>query len=183
MRLSPIEKPASWFIRMLYWFSKRQFGKVFTPVKVIYNRNPALAKFSYQIFKTEKKLALSPSLILLIKTWISILNGCTFCADIALAMAIQQKLGKEKFNQLSEYKTSELFSEPEKAALRYAEEITQNKMVSDETFENLRKQYNEREIIDITWLSAIENYYNSMSVPLMIESDHLEELAEKINKT
>jgi len=91
--------------------------------------------------------------------------------DIARAMAIREELGMEKLNALSEYRTSPLFSERERAALAYVEEATRNKRVSDTTFEALRKHFNEREIVEITWLNAVENYYNLINLPLEIESD------------
>ncbi len=39
------------------------------------------------------------------------------------------------------------------------------------TFETLRKHFSEWEIAEITWLNALENYYNLINVPLQIESD------------
>jgi alkylhydroperoxidase family enzyme len=77
----------------------------------------------------------------------------------------------QKLNSLSEYRTSPLFSGRERAALAYVEEATRNKRVSDATFEELRKHFNEREIVEITWLNAVENYYNLINIPLEIESD------------
>jgi len=35
----------------------------------------------------------------------------------------------------------------------------------------LRRHFNEREIVEITWLNALENYYNLINLPLEIESD------------
>jgi alkylhydroperoxidase family enzyme len=40
--------------------------------------------------------------------------------------------------------------------------------VSDATFASLRKQFNDREIVEITWLNALENYYNLINIPLEI---------------
>ncbi|MGH7635477.1 MAG: carboxymuconolactone decarboxylase family protein, partial [Gemmatimonadaceae bacterium] len=57
------------------------------------------------------------------------------------------------------------------AALKYADEITRHKRVSDATFAALRKHFSEREIVEITFLNALENYYNLMNLPLEIESD------------
>ena len=51
------------------------------------------------------------------------------------------------------------------------EETTRHKRVSDATFEALRKHCSEREIVEITWLNAFENYYNLINLPLEIESD------------
>lgn len=70
-----------------------------------------------------------------------------------------------------EYRTSPLFSDRERAALAYVEEATRHKRVSDATFEELRKHFSEREIVEITWLNALENYYNLLNVTLEIESD------------
>src|SRR5712691_248699 len=68
--------------------------------------------------------------------------------------------------------TGQAHSSPiESAALAYVEEVTRNKRASDATFETLRKHFSEREIVEITWLNAIENYYNLINIPLEIESD------------
>ena len=34
-----------------------------------------------------------------------------------------------------------------------------------------RDNYSEREIVEITWLNAVHNYYNLINLPLEIESD------------
>ena len=39
------------------------------------------------------------------------------------------------------------------------------------TFEALRRHFSEREIVEITWVNAVENYYNLINLPLGIESD------------
>jgi alkylhydroperoxidase family enzyme len=51
---------------------------------------------------------------------------------------------------LAEYRTSPLFSERERTALAYVEEATRNKRVSDATFEALRRNFSEEEIVEIT---------------------------------
>jgi len=107
----------------------------------------------------------------MVVTLASQINGCSFCIDLARAMAVREHLGMEKFNILSEYQTNPLFSDRERVALTYVEEVTRHKHVSDDTFEGLRKHFSEREIVEITWLNAVENYYNLINIPLEIESD------------
>ena len=58
------------------------------------------------------------------------------------------------------------------------EEATRNKKVSDGTFEQLRRYFNEQEIVEITWVNALENYYDLLNVPLEIESDGFCALAQ-----
>jgi alkylhydroperoxidase family enzyme len=106
-----------------------------------------------------------------------LLNNCTFCADLHLAQAVQAKLGRERFRDLPDFASSPHFSERERAALAYTEEITRQRKVSDATFARLRSHFSEKEIVELTWLNAVGNYFNLMAVPLELESDGLEEMA------
>ena len=180
MRLEPIEKPRNPLTLLAYRMIARQFGKVATPLKVFYARKPGLLPLLMLINRiADRGISLDPQLRLLIFDYVDTQNGCTFCDDYRLAMAVQKRIGVEKFAALSEFRTSDLFSSRERAALTYAEEVGRNRDVSDETFENLQKHFSEVEIVEITWLIAIETYFNLTKVPLQIESDGLRELAEE----
>jgi alkylhydroperoxidase family enzyme len=182
MRLEPIEKPKSLFIKIAYWFTKRQYGKVMSPLKVIYARKPELLSFAMKIAKFEEKQnSLSPELRLLIKFAAATQNGCTFCQDIALAHAVKGQIGKEKFMALVTQDKAKMsaFSEKERSALKVLNEYNIDRKVSDEAFAELRKHFNETEIVEILALNAFEQFYNAMTIPLEIDSDGLEKLAEK----
>ncbi len=176
MRLEPIEKPKGLMMRIAFWMTRRQFGKVLTPMKVLYPRMPGILRLSYEIQKFEMKgIRLEPGLKFMVATLAAQINGYGFCVDIGRAMAIRQHLGMEKFNALPEYRTTR--SSPSEA-LAYVEEATRHKRVSDATFQALRKHFSEWEIVEITWLNAVENYYNLINLPLEIESDSLCAIAE-----
>jgi alkylhydroperoxidase family enzyme len=179
LRLEPIEKPRGFVMRMAYWGIRREFGKVITPVKVVIARMPKALKLTNEISKFELKgIRLDPELHFMIATLASQINGCSFCVDLGQAMAVRDHLKLEKFNALSDYKTSPLFSDRERAALTYVEEATRNKRVSDATFTELRKHFEDWEIAEITWINAIENYYNLINIPLEIGSDGLCAIAQ-----
>lgn len=159
-------------MRMAYWGMRRQFGKVMTPVKVVLARMPKSLQFSNGIVKFELNgIKLDHDLHYMIGILASQINGCDFCTDLGRSMAIRDHLGMKKFDAISDYRTSDLFSPKERAALTYAEEATRHKHVSDSTFNELRKYFDEREIAEITWINAIENYYNLLTIPLEIGSD------------
>jgi len=179
MRLEPIERPAGLMMRMAFWMTRRQLGKVITPMKVLYPRMPGMLKLSYEIQKFEMKgIRLEPDLHFMVAALVSQINGCGHCADIARALAMRDRLGMEKFDALLGHRTSPLFSDRERAALIYVEEATRHKRVSDSTFEALRSHFSEAEIVEITWLNALHNYYNLINIPLEIESDGLCAIAE-----
>jgi len=159
-------------MRLAYWGTRRQFGKVMTPMKVVLARMPGSFKFSNEIAKFElKRIRLEPGLHYMVAVLASLINGCDFCVDLGRAMAIREHIGLDKFDSLSEYRASPLFSDRERAALAYVEEATRNRRVSDGTFQELRKHFSEREIVEITWINAVENYYNLLNIPLEIGSD------------
>lgn len=180
MRLEAIEKPRGIRMRFTYWGTKRQFGKVMTPIKVLIARMPASLKLSYAITKFELNgISLEKPLHYMISVYTSQLNGCGFCMDLGKSMAIRENLGLKKFNALADFRSSDLFTERERAALSYVEEATRNRKVSDGTFHELQKHFSDVEIAEITWLNAIENYYNLINIPLEIGSDGFCSLAER----
>jgi len=180
MRLTAIENPRHPMTRLAYWMMKREFGKVATPLKVIYARKPVFLPLMMLINKTaDRGISLEPELRLLVFDFVDTLNGCTFCDDYRLAIAVQKRIGIDKFAALGEFRTNSLFSARERAALGYAEEATRQQEVSDETFAEAQRHFSDVEIVELTWLIAIETYFNVLKRPLQLGSDGLRELAEE----
>jgi len=178
--LAPIEKPAGAVIKMAYAMARRQFGKVPTPVKVVYARMPAaFGMFVGKIAKLDKKLELPQETAMLIREQVAHLNICEFCMDIGRLFVVRARMNEAKFDALPEYQTSPLFNEAEQAALDYTTELTRDRSVAPETFERLRKHYSEREICEIVWLVASEHFYNITNLGLNIHSDMLCDIARK----
>lgn len=174
MRLQPIEQPRGWKARLSYAYSKRRFGRVITPIKVVQARTPAVIPLFRDIAGyLEKGTILEPSLMLLLHAWTAGHNQCHFCLDITYSFAARDAALLEKLWRVKDYATDPLVSEPERAALRYVDEITRNGDASDATFEALRRHFTDRAIVEITVANAIENFYNLINRPLGIESDGL----------
>ena len=182
-RLEPIEKPSGLMLRFVYWFAPRSFGKVPTNIKVLVARAPKTMSLFNAIGKYEMKgVRLEKELHYMIAMFVAGINRCGFCLDFGRMMAVKDNVSMEKFNALPAYHTSSLFSEKERAALSYAEEITRNKRVADDTFEELRKYYSDWEIVEITTLTALHNFENLLNLPLGIGSDGLCAIAQSRKK-
>lgn len=175
-RLAPIEEPSSWCTRIAYALARWQQGTVITPLKVVWARMPEGMRLAYEMNQHEERLTLDAEVHLLVKQFVARMNDCTFCQDIARAKAQQDAVSTEKLDALSQYDVHPAFTEAERAALTYAEEVTREVDASDETFAALRSHFSEREIVELTWLIAMENYYNLLNRPLGIGSDELCEL-------
>lgn len=160
------------------------FGRVISPARILYARVPGMALVSAALqFAEQYSVRLEPSLKLLIKHYVAFLNGCSFCMDLAQALAIQQHIAQEKFESVAVYQHSTLFTERERAALRYAEEIAERRMnVTEDVFAELQRFFDDREIVEITYLCATEQYYNSLSLPLGLSSDGLCSIAAQAHQ-
>jgi alkylhydroperoxidase family enzyme len=178
--LSPIEKPRGLAMKLAYYFTRRQFGKVLTPLKVHSARLPfAFGLFYAKISKLDKKLLLPPETVLLIREKVDRINVCHFCMDIGRSFTIKALMNEAKFDALEEYRTSSLFTDAERAALDYATELTKDKKVNPDTFARMARYYSEREICEIVWLVASEHLYNMTNIGLNIRSDMLCDLSRK----
>lgn len=165
---------------MAYHFTRQQFGRVLTPVKVHSARLPAaFGMFYAKIGKLDKKLTLPRETVLLTREHVVQINICSFCMDIGRSFAIKEMMSEAKFDALDEYRTSALFTDAERAALDYVTELTKDKKVNPDTFARIARHYSEREICEIVWLVASEHLYNMTNIGLNIHSDVLCDLSKK----
>ena len=178
--LPPIEKPKGLIKNLVYAMTRKQFGKVPTPVKVHSARLPtAIGMFYGKISTLDKKLQLSRQTVFLVREQVARINVCLFCTDIGRFFAMKEAMSEAKFDALPEYSTSPLFTEAERAALDYVTELTREKKVSQGTFDRLAAHYSEREICEIIWLVATEHVYNLTNLGLNIHSDMLCDIGRK----
>ena len=178
--LAPIEKPKGLLKKLVYAMSRREFGKVPTPIKVVYARMPvAFGMFVGKIAKLDQKLTLPVETAMLIREQVAHINVCTFCVDIGRYFAIKAKMNEAKFDAIGEYRTSPLFNEAERAALDYVTELTRNKAVQPETFKRVAQHYSELAICEMVWLVASEHFYNMTNLGLNIHTDMLCDIARK----
>jgi alkylhydroperoxidase family enzyme len=178
--LTPIEKPKSLLWKMIYSYSRKAFGKVITPIKIMSVRLPlGFALFSMKIGKLDKKLQLPAEKVMLVRQQVARINVCLFCIDIARLVTIQSSMNQSKFDALEHYATSPLFSEAERALLDFVTLLTKERRMDTETFAKLSNHYPEREICEIVWIISTEFYYNIGNIGLNIHSDMLCDIRKK----
>jgi alkylhydroperoxidase family enzyme len=178
--LPPIEKPKGLMMKLAYYFTRRQFGKVLTPLKVHSARlPPTFGLFYSKISKLDKKLLLPPEMVMLIREQVARINVCLFCIDIGRSFTIKAAMNEAKFDALEQYSTSPLFTDAERAALDYVTDLTKHKKINPNTFARMSGHYSEREVCEIVWLVASEHLYNMTNIGLNIHSDMLCDISRK----
>lgn len=178
--LAPIEKPQSLFMKLVYFFTEKQFGKVLTPLKVHSVRLPSSFGIFYgKISKLDKKLILAADTALMLRVQVARINICLFCIDIARSTTAKGSLLEKKLDALNTYESNPLFTEADRAALDYVTELTRDKKMREQTFNRLAKHYSEREICEIVYLVASEHVYNITNIGLNIHSDMLCDITKR----
>ena len=170
-RLAPITRPRnpfSWIALAIY----RSIGAPL-PAQVIFARAPRLVLGHLLLVLTsEYALSLDRRLRALARVFGSRVNGCMFCDNLETRLALEHRaITREDADALPDYRSSGRFSERERAALVYVEEVNTVRQASDETFAELRRHFSEREIVELTWLNAVGNYLNLQARPLGLAPD------------
>ncbi len=76
-----------------------------------------------------------------------------------------------KIADIARFRESPHFSDRERAALEYAEQVTRASAdVSDALFDRVRRHFNEPEIVELTATIAMENFRSKFNAPLKIEA-------------
>ena len=109
--LPAVEKPRGLVMKLVYAMTRRQFGKVLTPLKVFCARLPvAFGQFYGKISALDKKLRLPPETVMLIREQVAQTNVCLFCIDIGRYFTIKTPMNQAKFDALGQYRTSSLLA-------------------------------------------------------------------------
>src|SRR5262249_37533252 len=98
------------------------------------------------------------------------LNRCSYVVKQHVPLlAVPEGLTQEECNALADWRASKLFSARERAALAFADASTREVEVPDAVFEELRKHFNERQIVELTVLVGTYNMHTRMCQALKID--------------
>ena len=151
-------REASPLVKLIYRISRRKMGREMDPVGV-YAHAPSLL-VGYGMFEeaTARQHHVEERLKVLGELKAGALVNCEFCADIGSSIAREAGIGEEQLLALPEYRHSEAFDDLEKLVLDYATAISSTPAtVSDELFAALREHFDERQLVELTNVIALEN--------------------------
>ena len=94
------------------------------------------------------------------------LNGCAFCVDMHTKQARMAGERELRLHHVVIWRESTLFSPRERAALAWTEALTQLSPhgVSDAIYTEVREQFSEKELADLTFLVMAINGWNRASI-------------------
>src|SRR3954467_3753900 len=111
------------------------------------------------------KCGLEHPLLDLVKIRASQINGCAYCIDMHTKDARAAGETEQRIYALNAWRETPFFSDRERAALAWAEAVTHiGNGISDELFEEARRHFEEKELVDLTWAVAAINAWNRIAI-------------------
>jgi AhpD family alkylhydroperoxidase len=109
---------------------------------------------------------LEESLVTLMKLRASQINGCAYCIDMHWKDLRAIGENEQRLYGLDAWEESPYYTERERAALRWTEAVTlvRESHVPDEVYEEVRKQFSEKEVSDLTVIVATINAWNRLAI-------------------
>jgi len=146
-------KSYPWHLRLLFSMQKKKYGSPLKPM-LLWGRHPRLLLLFLRMgrFFKRKHSLLHSQLQVRVMLKVSEINQCPFCIDLNRSLIHGKPLGDVE------------------VALKYAEAmIDTGKKVSDELFDELKAQFSEDQIVELTALIGYQDLSSKFNAALNVE--------------
>ncbi|WP_297899733.1 carboxymuconolactone decarboxylase family protein [Metallibacterium sp.] len=109
---------------------------------------------------------LEHALLELVKIRVSQINGCAYCLDMHSKDARAAGETEQRLYLLPAWREAPLYSARERAALAWAEAVTQISMneLSDTLYADVRAHFNDKELVELTLAIIAINGWNRLAI-------------------
>lgn len=109
---------------------------------------------------------LSLGLLELVKMRASQINGCAFCIAMHVPLARKHGISEDQLHLLAAWREAPIYSAKERAALAWAEALTQltGGAVSDAVYAEVRQHFSEKEVADLSFAVVEINAWNRLMI-------------------
>lgn len=118
-----------------------------------------------------RQSGLEPSLLELVRLRASQINGCAYCIDMHTKDARAKGETEQRLYGLNAWQESPFYSPRERAALAWTEAVTlvAQTHAPDNVYEEVRRHFSEREVVDLTMAIVAINGWNRLAVSFRAE--------------
>ena len=115
-----------------------------------------------------EKSVVEQKLIELVYLRVSQINGCAYCLNLHTNSLLKDGETQRRIAEVAGWRVSDQYSEKERAALNWAEQLTNisTSHADDESYEALKKVFNDKEISDLTFAISLMNGMNRLAISM-----------------
>jgi AhpD family alkylhydroperoxidase len=132
-----------------------------------------------------EKSPIEANLLNLMKLRASQVNGCAYCIDMHWKDLRASGETEQRLYGLDAWRESTYYNDRERAALAWTEAVTliTQGHVPDETYENVRQHFSEKEIADLTLAIATINAWNRLAISARAPAGSYQPRPKSVRKT
>ena len=139
---------------------KRERGRVSALYQTLLNSPPVAAGWLHMGTAVRNEASLNGAIRELVICRVAQVTGAEYEWQAHSPIAVREGVAQEQLDELDRWGESTLFNPQQQAAMAYADQITTVLNADDETFEAVRKHFNEQETLELTVTAA---FYNMVS--------------------
>lgn len=127
---------------------------------------PGALRAMLSLEKYVQESGLERSLLELVKTRASQINGCAYCIDMHTKDARAAGETEQRLYALNAWRETPFYTDRERAALAWTEAVTlvHNGHVPDEVFQQAREQFTDNELVNLTTAVVAINGWNRLAI-------------------
>jgi len=144
-----------------------------TPLRIDYRKvAPGAVEGMYAANAYFDSCSILQTLRRLVELRVSQMNGCTYCIWLHSRQARALGEDDQRIAAIADWRSANCFSDPERAALHWTELVTRIAAGGpcDDAFAELRRCFDERQIVDLTAIVANMNALNRMAMSFRLEA-------------
>jgi AhpD family alkylhydroperoxidase len=128
--------------------------------------SPAAYKAMFGLESYVRQSGLEPSLLQLVKTRASQINGCAFCIDMHTKDARAAGETEQRLYGLNAWRETPFYTDRERAALAWTETVTliSEDHAPDDVYDEVRQRFTEEELVNLTLAIVAINGWNRLSI-------------------
>jgi AhpD family alkylhydroperoxidase len=135
--------------------------------RIDYNKaSPEAFQAMLGLEKCVRRSGLEQSLLDLVRMRASQINGCAYCLDMHSKDARAAGETEQRLYELNAWRETPFYTDRERAALAWTETITRiaDTHAPDDDFQEVREQFDENELVDLTLAIVAINGWNRLSI-------------------
>lgn len=171
-RIAPLQQDHTKDLKIVFEIAQAVMGFVPNSMLIMARDPDLLAAFAQlSAIVVVRPGRIDPGLKALVMYVVSRSAGCQYCVAHSASLAASHAIPTRKVQEVWQYETSPEFNEAERAALRFAQAAGQvPNTVSDAHFAELRRHFDEDEIIEIVaviaFLGFLNRWNDTLATPL-----------------
>ena len=164
-----------WYLRLFFRRQARKYGRTLSP-SWLWGRFPGhFGGLLFLLWRFQRRsFPVDAALRSLVSARVAQLNGCMFCVDLNAYNLLQAEGSTAKAEEVERWRDSSLYSDRERAALEYAEAMTDtNRRVLPAQIDALRPHFDDDGIVALTAWIAFQNFAAKFNAALGAEEHGL----------